>query len=273
MKKLFAAISMILCAAMLTAPFSSAETPDVYTIYKRAAKKMNAATSVEMVRTSKIVDEWDGQAPGEVEYTTTIKQVTPAGGKPEIEQHSKGPSDDWVSYDIYYKDGYYYSKSRYLALLDVDVGYEGPDSHYFDKKIKLKAGFDEINGTAHDLGMNFTKDDLAGAAVEVLPKGGYKLKFKVKGGSAVKRIGYAPSSTSEFREFGYKRNRVGDVSYILTIGPDYQLKSSAFAFSILFTGDNGPPCKTKYTITNRIVSVNQPLKIVFPGDLDTYTEY
>lgn len=248
LKKALTFISTMLTVVMLAVSVSAAPANDAYTIYSKAQKQMENATSMEMSGNMKITMEIDGES---LVMNTSIKtaQVNRKDGSFEMKLEMK-EKDLGISSATYYKNGYMYQNSGGV-------------------KTKAKVGFEEAMMNSFEMETDLTKDMLKDATVEKLDSGNYRLKLVISAEEMNRVMGGDISSVmSELVEDDIKI-KISDINYYMDVDSKGNPKAVRMAFSAnMKMSDVSVKCKYIYNF--KVTSINKITSIKLPSDISSY---
>lgn len=244
MKKLFSAISALLCVVILTSSFSAAT--DAYTLYTKSMKKMDSVSSLEMQGTTKVYVEMYGTEFTAVKRTINIKMMVDDSNGLQLEAHTVDKQDP---VDMYYYKGYMYRNMD-------------------GKKEKVKMSMDDALESSADIDRNAVKEQFEDAKVERVD-GGYKIKYMVDVDDVLASNGDTIEALLGGNMPAGMDVSVSNASSTLTIADDYTQKAYATTYTITVSA-GGDSLKMRYNSSGRTISTNSVKQIKYPADLASY---
>lgn len=250
MKKLFALVACLLCAAMLATVGFAADAPDAYSLYKRASKSLDSAESVEMSGIVKTTMQVEGVALGEVSQNTLMRMITPADGNIQMEMRSAIKSTNAGTSElstavIYYKDGYMYTKTG-------------------DQTSKIKLDLEAAASQAGSFDTEITRSAFKDATV-LEADDGTRVNFRINA-SDMKEVS---SLLGDMGGLTDSDVAFSDIAYSMLIGPDGSLDSYDISFDMDMTIE-GVTVHTQSIASYEILSINKVGAIDFPAGLAAY---
>lgn len=240
MKKLFSLLTLLICAVMLsTTAYTASELPDPYQLYKKAAKKIDTVTSMDVTgNISMTITLGTNKLPAS-KSVENFKILKIKDNRIQLEATITDADTKKVKSSEWYKDGYCYTNS---------------DNTKTKQKSELDSIIDYFGGFRF---FDATESDFKDATIEKTKDGFYRISYKM---SAKKAFPV---------EYG-SEVRLSNVKLSITVDADGNMKATSASITLNTNADDGTLMKVTTTMSHKINSLNSVSKINFPSDLNTY---